>query len=389
MESNKIVYNIGPSHPAMHGTIRLVTTLEGEHIIDIDTQIGYLHRGFEKTCENRTYTQCIPYTDRLNYVSPLINNVAFAMAVEKLIGLDVPPRCKYIRVLVSEISRITDHLTCIAASAMELGAFTVFFYLIRAREHLWWLIEELTGARLTTNYTRIGGLRYDLPDGFLKHVEKELTVVEEAIVDTDRLLTKNRIFYDRMRGVGVISKEDAIAFGFTGPCLRSTGVDYDVRKAKPYLIYKELDFEIPVGDRGDNFDRYLVRMEEIRQSIKIIRQVIEKIPEGRINVDDPRYVLPDKSQVYGSIEGKINHFKLIMEGIHVPEGEIYCYVEGANGELGFYIVSDGSGRPYRCRVRPPCFYLMQGLSTMLKDQTVADIIPTFGSINMIGGECDR
>lgn len=385
----EITINMGPSHPAMHGTIRLVVTLVGERVVKCDTQIGYLHRAFEKMCEANIWQAIFPYTDRLNYVSPLMNNVGYAQAVEKLIGLEIPERTKYIRVLICELSRIADHLTCIAAASMELGAFTVFLYCMEGRDLIWDRIEELTGARVTPAYVRIGGLARDLPEGFGERVLLILPKLEKVISDIDNLLTKNPIFIDRMRDVGVISPQDAIELGFTGPCLRSTGVRHDLRKKNPYLVYDRLEFDIPVGTKGDNYDRYIVRMEEMRQSIRIIRQVIKDMPEGEINIKDTMYILPPKKEVYNTIEGVVNHFKLIIDGIQVPRGEVYDATEAANGELGFYLVSDGGGKPVKCRVRSPSFALMQGLEKMVVGSYLADIIPTFGSINMIGGECDR
>ncbi|MGQ4807187.1 NADH-quinone oxidoreductase subunit C/D [Candidatus Entotheonellaceae bacterium PAL068K] len=389
IETRHMLLHMGPSHPAMHGVIHMTLELDGETVIDGDTEIGYLHRAFEKEAESHTYTQVIPYTDRLNYVSPLINNVAYVLAVEKLFDVHVPERCQYIRVLVSELSRITDHLTCIAANAMELGAFTVFFYFIKAREEIWRLVESICGARLTTTYTRVGGVMADLPEDFPARLQPALETLETSMRDVARLLQKNRIFYDRMRGTGIISADDAIALSFTGPVLRSMGVNYDVRKAHPYLVYDRFEFEVPLGDQGDNYDRYLVRMEEIRQSMRLVAQCMAQMPSGPVQLDDARMTMPPKAEVYGTIEGMMNHFKLVIEGIQPPAGEAYFPVEGANGELGFYLVSDGSGRPYRCRVRPPCFALMQGLQKMLKGGMVADIVATFGTINMIAGENDR
>jgi NADH-quinone oxidoreductase subunit D len=424
----------------MHGIIRIVAKLDGEQIVDTDVEIGYLHRGFEKMSETVDYNGVMPYTDRLNYVSPLINNVGYCMAVEKLLGLTVPERCHYIRVIMSEISRVTDHLTCIGASAMELGAFTVFLYMIKAREYLWELVEMVTGARLTVSYCRVGGVKADLPDGFLDACKKAIAETRHVIKEADVLLTRNRIFVDRMVGTGKISAEDAIAYGITGPFLRGSGVDYDVRKDCPYAVYDRLNFDVPVGTNGDNFDRYLVRMEEMEQSLRIVEQALRDIPEGPVLVhpetgepisaaemvdqgkvgnikaiadtvavtdptlegsakplhvyiaaDEKRVFLPPKEDTYGNIEGLMRHFKLVMygHGIRPPRGEVYFPVEGANGELGFYVVSDGGSRAYRVRVRPPCFAIMSALPKLLIGDMIADLTPTFGSVNMIGGELDR
>ncbi|MBN2241222.1 MAG: NADH-quinone oxidoreductase subunit D [Acidobacteria bacterium] len=434
-----MLLNIGPSHPAMHGVIRLITELEGETVVKVEAEIGYLHRAFEKKCEDSSWNQCVPYTDRLNYVSPLINNFGYCGAVEKLLGIEITERCKYIRVLMSEISRITDHLTCIAASAMELGAMTAFLYLMKAREYLYDIIEDVTGARLTVSYGRIGGVKADLPQDIREKLEQALVQCEKEIYEVDKLLTRNRIFVDRTRGVGVLTKETAVSYAINGPLGRSAGINYDVRKSFPYWIYDRMDFDVPLGEKGDNYDRYLVRMEEMRQSIRIIRQAMKGIPGGAVNVDsagkimqsmelvdeakmghtaglvdvismveptlggserpfhrrvmsgDKSVSLPNKGDTYGNIEGLMNHFKIVMHhhGIRPGNGDAYFPVEGANGELGFYVVSDGKDRPYRVRVRPPCFFAMAGLHTMLEGYMVADIVATFGSINMIAGELDR
>lgn len=389
LDSVPMSLQMGPSHPAMHGTIKMRLKLDGEIVSRSEVEVGYLHRGFEKSCESVTWTQVMPFTDRLNYVSPLCNNVGYCMAVEKLLGIRATDRCEYIRMIMAETSRIGDHMTSVGASAMELGGFTAFLYAIEVREEIWRLTETVTGARLTHSYCRVGGLKDDLPPDFEANWRSIQKKCRTLIDDIHALLDKNRIFLDRMRDVGVISADRALAFGFTGPCLRSTGVDYDVRKAAPYMKYDRMKFEIPVGTIGDNYDRYLVRMEEIEQSFAIIEQCLKQIEPGPINVDDGRLVLPNKDEVYGSIEGTIAHFKIIMEGIKVPPGEVYSYTEAGNGELGFYLVSNGEGRPYKCRVRPPCWSLMQALPEMLEGYQVADIVPTFGSINMIGGECDR
>jgi NADH-quinone oxidoreductase subunit D len=382
--------NMGPSHPAMHGTIRIVVELSGETITKADVQIGYLHRGFEKMCERGTWNQVYPYVDRLNYVSPMINNVGFSLALEKMLGVTVPERCQYYRVVLSELARMCDHLTCNGAMAMELGAFTPFLYYIRAREMMWEIFEEETGARLTHSFGRVGGMALPPTKYFKDMVRATLPRVLALMADGEKLLLKNRIFLDRLENVGIMPKEDAIELGWTGPVLRSTGVSYDVRKANPYLLYDRFDFEVPVGTTGDNYDRFMCRQEEIRQSAHIVEQALEQMPdEGPINIDDPRVVLPPKDEVYNTIEGTIQHFKIVMEGIKIPAGECYSYTEGGNGELGFYVVSDGSGTPYRVRVRPPCFFAMQGVEQIITGSMIPDVVPTFGSMNMIGGECDH
>lgn len=381
--------NLGPSHPATHGTVRILAELDGEIIRKADVEVGFLHRGFEKSAENATWTQVLPYTDRLNYVSPLLNNVGYVMAVEKLLGITAPERAQYIRVIAGEMSRLGDHFTCVGAMGLELGAFAPFLLAIEARELLWDRVAELTGARLTTSYTRVGGVANDLPADWPDKVRRTLQRCAELREECDKLLTKNRIFVDRTKGTGVISAEDAISFGFTGPCLRATGIDYDVRKAHPYLVYDRFEFTVPLGTHGDNFDRYLVRMEELRQTEKIILQALEQIPEGAFILNDWKVALPPKPAVYGSIEGTMAHFKLIMEGIQVPKGEAYQYTEAGNGELGFFVVSNGGGRPYRCHVRAPGWPILSALGFMIEGKLLADLIPTFDTINMIGGEVEQ
>lgn len=382
--------NMGPSHPAMHGTIRMVLDLEGETVQNLDIQPGYLHRGFEKSCERGNWLQVYPYVDRLNYVSPMLNNVGFSMAVEKLIGLKVTERCEYYRVILGELSRVCDHITCNGAMAMELGAFTPFLWLVKVRDWIWDILERETGARLTHSFGRIGGMAADPTPNFKNDVLSILPEVEKVLRESEAMLLGNRIFLDRMQGVGKLTQEQALSYGATGPVLRSTGIDYDVRKAYPYSIYDRFEFEVPIGADGDNYDRFMVRLEEIRQSCHILRQAVEQMPDdGPINVGDFRYIYPPKGEVYNTIEATIAHFKLVMEGAKVPPGEIYSFTEGGNGEMGFYIVSDGSGTPYRVRCRPPCFYTLQAAYDMLRGGMIADIIPTFGSVNMIGGECDR
>jgi NADH-quinone oxidoreductase subunit D len=381
---------MGPSHPAMHGTVRIVLDLSGETILKADVQVGYLHRGFEKMCERGTWNQVFPYVDRCNYSSPMLNNVGYALAVEKLCAITVPERTQYYRVILGELARICDHLVCNAAIGMELGAFTPFLWLVRAREMIYDILEEESGARITHSFARVGGMAKPPSPQFKDHIRAVLPKILSCVEESLSLLEKNRIFLDRTMNVSAISQADALSLSWTGPCLRSTGVAYDIRKAHPYLVYDRFDFDVPVGTKGDNFDRFMVRMEEIRQSARIIYQAVEQMPdEGPINIDDPRIVLPEKNQVYTTIEGTIQHFKIIMEGIKVPAGEAYGYTEAANGELGFYIVSDGSGTPYRVRIRPPCFPIVSGLSKLITGQMIPDIIPTFGSLNMIGGECDH
>jgi NADH-quinone oxidoreductase subunit D len=391
LPSEAMPLNMGPSHPAMHGTVRMVLEVEGEKINSADVQVGYLHRCFEKEAEYATYTQIFPYTDRLNYVSPMLNNVGYALAVEKLLEIDeqVPERAQYIRVIVGEVSRLTDHLTCLGASAMELGAFTPFLYNIKFREWLYELLEELSGARLTHSYVRIGGVSADLSDGFAGKLRDILRRGREVLVDVDKLLTRNRIFRDRLDGIGIISRDEIAGWGITGPMARASGVPYDVRKDHPYLVYDRFDFDVPIGTVGDNFDRFAVRVEEMHQSMRIIEQALNRIPDGPVILDDPRVALPPKSETYNSIEAMIAHFKLIMDGIRVPPGEVYSFTEGGNGELGFYIVSDGTGRPWKCRLRPPSFANTAILGKLLPGLFMADVVPTFGLINMIGGECDR
>jgi NADH-quinone oxidoreductase subunit D len=388
-EPDSVVVSIGPSHPATHGTVQLVTALEGERVKRVDVHCGYLHRGFEKECEAHTWHNIIPYVDRLNYCSGLINNFAYCEAVEKLMGVEMTPRTRYLRTLLSEYSRIADHLTCIAASLMELGAMTPFLYLVMIRDYIYEHLAGLTGARVTYTYGRVGGLARDLPEGWLARLAEILTLYEDFIGRVHGLMDRNRIFIDRTRDVGAITAKEAIDFGFTGPMLRSTGAPRDLRKDAPYLAYAELDFDVPVGIRGDNYDRYFVRMREMDESVYMIRQLMEMLPEGPINVDDRRCTFPDKTLVYSEIESLINHFKLVMDGPSVPAGEVYLAHEAPNGELGFYLVSTGGGTPYKVHVRSPSFVHLGGLSRMLEGYQLADVIPTFGSVNMIGGECDR
>jgi NADH-quinone oxidoreductase subunit D len=341
-------------------------------------------------CERGTWTQVFPYVDRCNYVSPMLNNVGFALAGEKMLGITVPERCQWYRMILGELARISDHLTCDGAMAMELGAFTPFLWMIKCREMVWEVMEEETGARMTHSFGRIGGMAAPPTDGFKDHVRAVVKHIMQVLDEVERLLLGNRIFLDRLENVGVISQEDAISLGWTGPCLRATGVPYDVRKAHPYMKYGEVEFDVPVGSNSDSFDRFYVRIAEMRQSARIIEQCLERMADsGPVNVDDPRIILPPKEEVYNTIEGTIQHFKIVMEGLKLPAGEVYSYTEAGNGELGFYLVSDGSGTPHRVRIRPPCFLVTAGLERVITGQMMADVVPSFGSLNMIGGECDR
>jgi NADH-quinone oxidoreductase subunit D len=386
---DSVIVSIGPSHPATHGTVQIFAELDGEKVLRTDVHCGYLHRGFEKECEDHTWHNLIPYVDRLNYCSALINGFAYCEAVEKMMDIEMTPRTRILRTLLSEYSRICDHLTCIAAQVMELGAMTAFLYLITVRDHMYEHLAALTGARVTYSYSRIGGLASDLPDGWLTRLEELLKEYETMVDRVHGLMDRNRIFIDRMRRVGTIDTATALHYGFTGPILRSTGVPRDLRKDTPYLAYADLDFEVPVGILGDNYDRYYVRMREMDESAYMIRQLVTMLPDGPINVDDRRCVFPEKSLVYSEIESLINHFKLVMDGPVVPAGEIYLAHEAPNGELGFYLVSTGVGTPHKVHVRSPSFVAMGGVHTMLNGGQLADIVPTFGSVNMIGGECDR
>jgi NADH-quinone oxidoreductase subunit C/D len=380
--------NIGPSHPATHGTLRVMTELEGEVIRRSKLEIGYLHRCFEKMCENHTYNQVIPYTDRLNYCSAPMNNIGWCKAVEDMMGIEIPDRAKALRMILAELSRVIDHLVCIGANAVDIGALTNFWFCFEQRERIYELFEKLCGARLTVSLTRVGGMAYDLPPAWVSECMETVKVIAKNIEKVDGMLTKSRIWIDRTK-VGGVSAKDAIQWGYTGPCLRAAGVNYDIRKASPYYFYKDMDFEIPVGQKGDCFDRYLVRMEEMRQSLRIVSQVLNNLPSGPVKVLDKRISLPEKKEVYTNIEGLMNHFMLVMKGVRPPVGEFYSATEAANGELGFYFISDGSHRPYRVKVRPPCFAIYQSFSETIKDQMIADAVAILGSMNIIAGELDR
>jgi NADH-quinone oxidoreductase subunit C/D len=386
----RVTLNLGPSHPAMHGTLRVVVTLDGETIVGTDQEIGYLHRCFEKMSETHTYQQVIPFTDRLNYCSAVINNVGYCMTVEKMLGITAPDRAQHVRLMLSEFYRISDHIICIGTNLVDLGALTNFWYLFQPREEIIALAESCSGARLLPSYLRIGGLAVDVPDDFLANAQRIVNMLPKYVDEVEALIMKNRIFRERVEGVGVISQADAINFGFTGPCLRATGVPFDVRKASPYLGYDTYDWDVPVADGGDTYARFLVRFEEMRQSLRILQQAIDRgLPPGPVMVDNPYVALPPKSKVYNEMESLIYHFKLIMHGIQPPVGEAYFQVEGGNGEVGFYVVSDGTKNPYRVRARPPCFPIFEAYGKMITGQSIPDAIATLGSLNIIAGELDH
>jgi NADH-quinone oxidoreductase subunit D len=369
-----------------------VIELDGETVIDLDVQVGYLHRGFEKECESGSWYQCIPYTDRLNYNSAILANLGFCMAVEKLLQLETPERCQWLRVMASELSRLGDHLTRCGAACLELQAMTPFLYGIEARELIWDLQELLCGARVTSNYIRIGGVKHDMPTSFPRAAREMIGKIRGLLRDFDAIVTQNRIFVDRLKGIGILSKEDCIRYAVTGPVLRAAGVALDVRKDEPYLTYADLDFDVPVGEVGDNFDRYLVCVEEMQQSLRIVEQCLVKLENlgpGPVNADDRRVRWPAKGRVFNQMEELIQQFKSVTEGPLVPAGEGYFAIESANGELGFYLVSDGSAVPVKVRCRPPSFINTAPLPLMVRGAMLPDIIPTFDFLNMIGGECDR
>jgi NADH-quinone oxidoreductase subunit D len=384
-----VTINMGPSHPSTHGVLRLVVELDGEVVRKVTPHIGYLHRGMEKIAENMTYHQFIPYTDRLDYLAPLSNNVAFVLAVEKLIGLEVPPRCRAIRVLCCEIARISAHLLWLGTGALDLGAGTVFFHSFREREILYDLIEMITGTRLTTSYPRVGGLARDLPEKLIPELKKFLKIFPGRIREYETLLTRNKIWLKRNQDVGRLSAKDAVELGVTGPNLRASGVEYDVRKAFPYSGYEQYEFEVPIGTVGDAYDRYLVRMEEMRQSTRILEQVVASLPGGPVNADDPKVVLPSKRKVVTSMEELIHQFMIVTEGFSAPPGEVYHSVEAPKGELGFYIKSEGDKSPYRLKIRSPSFVTLQAIPIMAEGGMVSDLVAVVASLDPVMGEVDR
>ncbi|MCX6972580.1 MAG: NADH dehydrogenase (quinone) subunit D [Verrucomicrobia bacterium] len=385
----RLVLNMGPSHPSTHGVLRLIMELDGEMVTKATPEIGYLHRGDEKIAENMQYNQFVPYTDRLDYLAPIANNIAYALAVEKLMGWEIPARGKAIRVIGCELARISAHLLMIGCLGMDLGAMTLFLYTFTEREKIYNLMETLTGARFTTSYTRVGGQTHDLSPAFIPQLKEFLRTFPPAFEEADNLVTRNRIFVDRTKDIGIITKEDAIAYGLSGPNLRGSGVDHDLRKKHPYLDYEKYDFEIPVGVVGDCYDRYLVRMEEIRQSVKILEQVVESLPSGPINWHDPKSTLPDKVAVLTKMEELIHHFIVVTEGVDAPAGEVYFGAENPKGELGFYIYSKGGGVPYRMKIRSPSFVNLSIMQKTIPGHMVSDVVGILGSMDPVFGEVDR
>ena len=384
-----IPLNIGPSHPATHGTLRIMALMDGERIHKANVEIGYLHRCFEKMAEVHPYNQVIPYTDRLNYCSSPMNNVGYCKTVEDLMGIEIPPKAQAMRILICELSRIIDHIVCIGAAAFDLGALTGFFQAFTYREKVYTLFEKLCGARLTVSMTRVGGMANEPPKDWFKDILEFCEEMKKGIDNIDTLLTHNKIWMQRNQKVGTIDTDQAIEWGYTGPCLRSTGLKLDLRKTEPYYGYETLDFEIPVGTTGDSYDRYLVRLEEMRQSVRILEQVCKNVPAGDYTIRDKNVVLPEKKEVYGNIEGLMNHFMLVIHGLRPPKGECYSATEAANGELGFYLVSDGGPKPYRLKVRPPCFPIYQSFPHCIQGILTADAVTLLGSMNIIAGELDR
>jgi NADH-quinone oxidoreductase subunit D len=390
LRGGHMLINMGPQHPATHGVLRLVLELDGETVVRCTPHIGYLHSSFEKLGEFRTWNQIVPLTDRMDYLAPLIYNVAYVAAVEKLMGIEITERCKVMRVMLMELDRVFSHLLWIGTTAIDIGAFTVFLYTFQRREEIYNLHEALTGARITTSATRVGGMMADLPPGFTDELRR---FVDEAMPRTldevETLLSSNNIWIGRNKGIGTIGAEEAISAGLTGPILRSTGIDYDVRKDRPYYDYETYDWDVVVGEAGDNYERYLIRMEEMRQSLRIIRQTLDRLPDGPLNVDDPRVILPSKTAAMNDMESMIHHFKVVMEGVKAPPGESWFGVESSKGELGMYVVSDGGSKPVRWRVRGPSFVNMSALPQMVEGHLVADVIATNASIDIVLGEIDR
>jgi NADH-quinone oxidoreductase subunit D len=389
LEGAPMLINMGPQHPATHGVLRLVLQLDGERVIRCMPHIGYLHTGFEKTCEFREWNQVVPYTDRMDYLAPMLYNIGYAGAVETLLGLEITERCRVVRVMLGEFNRLLGHLLWLGTTAIDIGAFSVFLYTFQERERIYNLHEAYTGGRITTSVTRVGGMMADLPLGWVQAARDFVNTFPDTMDEVERLLSRNAIWQARLVDIGALSAEDAVSYGLTGPNLRASGVPYDVRKARPYLGYDEYDFDVPVGTHGDVYDRYLVRMEEMRQSVRIIEQALSRLPDGPINIDDYQVVLPPKDEAMSSIDTMISHFKLVMEGIRVPAGETWYSIESSKGELGFGIVSDGGTKPVRCRFRGPSFINIAALPALVENELIADVIAINASLDVVLGEIDR
>lgn len=389
LRTKTFTLNMGPQHPSTHGVLRLVLELDGEEIVRCIPHCGYLHRAMEKLAEEKTFHQFVPYTDRLDYLSQLANNTAFMLAVEKLVGIEAPPRAQYIRTIGVELARIGSHLVGLGTWALDVGAMTVFFLMFREREIVYNLFEMLTGARMMTSYTRVGGVAFDMTPEIATAIRNFLAYMPDKIDDYENLLTTNRIWVERTKGIGALTADEAIALSLTGPNLRASGVAWDLRKTMPYMVYNDLDFDMALGRNGDIYDRYLVRVEEMRQSLKIIRQALDALPEGPYQIADPKIALPPKDKTYGSMEELIHHFKITCEGVAAPPGEVYFAAENPKGELGFYIVGDGTSHPYRCHIRSPSFIHLRALPPMVEGRLLSDVVAAIGSIDIVLGEVDR
>lgn len=388
-EGDRMIISVGPHHPSTHGVLRLILELEGERVVNCVPEIGFLHTGIEKTAENLTWQQAITVIDRMDYLSPLSNNLAYVLAVEKLLGIEVPERARYIRVLMVELQRIASHLVWLGTTVLDMGMMSGFFYAFDIREAILDIFEEVTGARMNPSYIRIGGLANDVPDNFVQMVQEFLDRFPKRLDELHAILDENPIFLDRLKGIGAISKEKAIAYGLTGPNLRACGIDYDVRKAFPYCGYEEFDFKVPLGTNGDCYDRYLVRMQELRESHKICVQALQRLPEGPWQIDDRKIVRPPKHEVRENMEALIHHFKLVSYGFDVPEGEVYVSIESPRGEIGYYVVSNGKNKPWRVRTRPPAFYNVFAIPEMVRGELVADLVAVVATVDPVFGEVDR
>jgi NADH-quinone oxidoreductase subunit D len=384
-----MVLNMGPQHPATHGVLRLIIRLDGETVVAAVPELGYLHRGYEKLAENMSYHEFIPHTDRLDYLSTLANNVAYVLAVEKLAGIEVPRRAQFIRVICAELARLASHLVALGTMVMDTGAVTILLWAWREREKIQDIQDELTGVRFTTSFTRVGGLAQDMSDTSLSMIKDFIEQFPEKLIECEKLVLKNRIFIQRCEGIGVMSKEDAIALGWTGPNLRGSGVDHDLRRDNPYLVYNELDFHVPVYTDGDTLARFYVRLQEMRESVKIIKQCMDKIPQGPIHASNPKKVLPRKEKIYGKMEELIHDFMIVNFGINPPVGEVYHAIEASKGELGFYIVSKGEGVPWRLKIRSPSFVNLQAMPVLVKGHLISDVVAIIGSIDPVMGEADK